>query len=412
MLPEGTVTLLFTDIEGSTRLLQELGEAYEQLLTDQRRLVQTAMEDGGGVVVDTQGDAFFVAFARARDAVVAAVEAQRALEAHDWPAASKPRVRMAIHTGEPARVGEGLVGLAVHRAARICGAGHGGQILLSTTTRDIVQDRLPSGVVLVDVGRHRLKDLDQAERIVQVVAEGLPPVLTPLKSLAVQPEQATPFAGQEERLAEAAQAAIAGPQAEREAMRGRLGAMTKARALDWRSVVPAGHGRLANRLAGLGLSIHATAGIATRDDLRSELRALGRVFVVAARDARDTDRLLRREDRGALRRQLEKYRKHSVYDWQFRAADSVAIEIAALGELADIRREFEHEVRRVEAKVRSLRSRVFEARLHAAKIDELVQELRPLREAVDVVATRLREAYRTGAQAAATAPMPSGQRRS
>ena len=114
-LPEGTVTLLFTDIEGSTRLLQELGEAYEQVLADHGRLIRRSVEESSGVVVDTQGDAFFVAFARARDAVVAAVEAQRALDAHDWPAPSKLRVRMGVHTGEPTRVDEGLVGLDVHR---------------------------------------------------------------------------------------------------------------------------------------------------------------------------------------------------------------------------------------------------------------------------------------------------------
>ena len=208
-LPEGTVTLLFTDIEGSTRLLQELGEGYEQVLADHGRLMRKSAAESGGVVVDTQGDAFFVAFARARDAVVAAVEAQRAFAAHDWPAPSKLRVRMGIHTGEPTRVDEGLVGLAVHRAARICAAGHGGQILLSSTTRDIVQGHLPPGVALVDLGRHRLKDLDRFESITQVVVEGVPPVLTPLKRTDVQPAEATPFAGQEEQLAEAAQSAIA-----------------------------------------------------------------------------------------------------------------------------------------------------------------------------------------------------------
>jgi class 3 adenylate cyclase len=410
-LPEGTVTLLFTDIEGSTRLLQELGEGYEQVLADQGRLVRRSVEESGGVVVDTQGDAFFVVFARARDAVVAAVEAQRALDAHDWPAPSKLRVRMGIHTGEPARVGNGLVGLAVHRAARICAAGHGGQILLSSTTRDIVQGLLPPGVALVDLGQHRLKDLDRPESIVQVVVEGVPPVLTPLKRIDVQPAEATPFAGQEERLAEAAQSAVEDVREERAASRARFGAVAKAKALDWRRFVPVGHGRLANRLAGLGLSIHATARIAPREDLQAELRGLGRALVVAARDARNADGLLRRENRSNLQRRLEEYRERGHSESHLQAADSVASEITALGALAEARQEFERQALKVEAAVRSVRARVFEARLDAAKIDELVQELRPLREELEVLGARLREAYRSGVRAVEAAPSPAGHRR-
>jgi class 3 adenylate cyclase len=120
-LPTGTVTFLFTDIEGSTRLLRELGDAYAEALAEHRRLLREAFTVHGGVEVDTQGDAFFVAFARARDAVAAAVDAQRAL-------ASRPiQVRMGIHTGEPLRTDEGYVGMDIHRGARIAAAGHGGQ---------------------------------------------------------------------------------------------------------------------------------------------------------------------------------------------------------------------------------------------------------------------------------------------
>jgi class 3 adenylate cyclase len=411
-LPSGTVTLLFTDIEGSTRLLRELGEAYEQLLTEHRGLLRTCVEDHGGVIVDTQGDAFFVAFAAAHDALAAAVETQRAHAAHDWPASAGLRVRMAIHTGEPTQVGEGLVGLAVHRAARICAAGHGGQILLSSTTRDIVQDHLPPGVALIDLGHHRLKDLDRPEGIVQVVAERMPPVLAPLKTLDAQPARATPFAGQETRLAEAAEAAVAGKHEGTQTAQPWLGTLTKAVALDWRRFVPAGHARLANRLAGLGLSIHATARIATREDLQRELRHLGRAFVAAARDARDADSLLRREDRGALDRRLAEYRRYAQWDAQFRAADSVAVEIAALDTLARARREFEDEARKVEAKVRSVRARVFEARLDSAKIDDLLHELEPLREAVELLGARLGAAYREGVRAAETATPVTSPRHS
>src|SRR5919108_2063183 len=157
-LPSGTVTFLFTDIEGSTRLLRELGDAYEHVLTEHRQLLSAFFEEAGGQVVDMQGDAFFVAFRRAKDAVEAAVAAQRALAEHRWPAGGEPRVRMGIDTGEPSVVDEGFVGLPVHRAARICAAGHGGQILLSRTTRGLVEDALPRDVRLLDVGEHRLKD--------------------------------------------------------------------------------------------------------------------------------------------------------------------------------------------------------------------------------------------------------------
>src|SRR5204862_2740463 len=131
-LPGGTVTLLFSDIEGSTRLLHALGsERYADALAAHQRLLRAAFQAHGGREVDTQGDAFFVAFPRAVDAVQAAVEAQRALAAHPWPEGAGVRVRMGLHTGEPTPTGERYVGLAVHRAARVGSAGHGGQVLLS-----------------------------------------------------------------------------------------------------------------------------------------------------------------------------------------------------------------------------------------------------------------------------------------
>src|SRR5947209_14390092 len=123
-LPTGTVTMLFSDIEGSTRLLQQLGESYSRVLTGCQRLLRASFERWHGHEIDTQGDSFFVAFARAADAVSAAVDAQRALTAHDWPDGAECRVRMGLHTGEPRAGGRGYVGLGVHRAARISAAGH------------------------------------------------------------------------------------------------------------------------------------------------------------------------------------------------------------------------------------------------------------------------------------------------
>src|SRR5215475_9090716 len=180
VLPGGTVTFLFTDIEGSTRLLQELGDAYGDVVRDHRLLLRENFGDKGGTEVDTQGDAFFYSFPRARDAVAGAVAAQRALAAHEWPGTSEVRVRMGLHTGEPSVGDEGYHGLDVVRAARICSAGHGGQILLSETTRALLGNELPDGVAIVDLGRQNLKDV-QHERIYQLAVDGdqrFPPLKT------------------------------------------------------------------------------------------------------------------------------------------------------------------------------------------------------------------------------------------
>src|SRR6478609_9380664 len=159
-LPTGVVTLLFTDVEGSTRLLHELGDDYGDALHEHRRRLRVAFAEHEGVEVDTQGDAFFVAFARASDAVAAAADSQRALA--DGPV----RVRMGLHTGEPLTADRGYVGFDVHRAARIAAAGHGGQVLLSQATVDL------TGAEVRDLGLHRLKDLSAPERLFQLGTEG------------------------------------------------------------------------------------------------------------------------------------------------------------------------------------------------------------------------------------------------
>jgi predicted ATPase len=184
----GTVTFLFTDIEGSTRLLQELGDAYAGALAEHRRLLREAFVHHGGIEVDTQGDAFFVAFPRAKDALAAAMQAQQALT--DTPI----RVRIGLHTGEPVVTDEGYVGIDVHRAARIAAAGHGGQVLLSQTTRDL----LGGDVELRDLGDHRLKDLAEPQRLYQLGEGDFPP----LKSLNQSnlPVQPTPLIGRQAEL--------------------------------------------------------------------------------------------------------------------------------------------------------------------------------------------------------------------
>ena len=186
-LPSGTVTFLSTDIEGSTRLVQRLGEGYAAVLAEQQRLLRAAFAAHGGYEVDTQGDSFFVSFARATDALAAAVEAQRALLATTWPDGVNVRVRMGLHTGEAQIAGERYVGLAVHRAARVGAAAHGGQILLSAATQAMVQDRLPAAFVLRDLGAQRLKDFDRPELLAQLIAPGLPDEFPPPKAPAREP---------------------------------------------------------------------------------------------------------------------------------------------------------------------------------------------------------------------------------
>jgi class 3 adenylate cyclase len=177
-LPSGTVTFLFSDIEGSTTLLKELGDAgYEQLLGAHRRTLRKVFDTFDGQEIDTQGDAFFYSFPRARDAVAAAVQAQRSLAAHEWPDGVSVRVRMGLHTGEPAVGHEGYTGLDVVRAARIAAVGRGGQVLLSDTTRALVGDKLPDGVSARSIGAQRLKDIDRPEPLHELIVEGAAPEL-------------------------------------------------------------------------------------------------------------------------------------------------------------------------------------------------------------------------------------------
>ena len=215
VLPGGTVTFLFTDIEGSTKLLKRLRDLYSTLLDEHREILRGAFAQCNGHEVDSRGEEFFVAFPRATDAVAAAVNTQRALAAHTWPDGVDVRVRIGLHTGEPWVAEEGYVGIDVHRAARIANVGHGGQVLLSETTAALVMDELPEGVSLLDLGRHRLKDVRRTERIRQLVIEGLSDEFPPLKSLEALPSgtsgekrrhnlpsELTPFIGRETELVE------------------------------------------------------------------------------------------------------------------------------------------------------------------------------------------------------------------
>jgi predicted ATPase/class 3 adenylate cyclase len=203
-LPAGTVTLLFTDIEGSTRLLLRLGAGDPAVLEAHRRLLVDAIESAGGQILDTQGDACFAVFLRASEAVTAAAALQRALATHDWPGDVEVKVRLGIHTGEPTVTSGGYTGLDVHRAARICSSGHGGQILISSTTAELVETTLPDGLGLVELGSYRFKDFTFAERVYQLDVAGLPVTFPPLRTLEVGnrlPGQHRSLIGRERELA-------------------------------------------------------------------------------------------------------------------------------------------------------------------------------------------------------------------
>jgi DNA-binding NarL/FixJ family response regulator/class 3 adenylate cyclase len=181
-LPTGTVTFLFTDVEGSTGLVGRLGDEYGKVMADQRRLLRAAIEDSGGHEIDQRGDEVFAAFQRTRDAIEAALRMQRDLAAHPWPENATVRVRIGIHTGEPILGESGYEGLDVHRVARISSVGHGGQVLLSQTTRNLLESGQVPEAEFQDLGEHELRGLPRPERIFQLVAPGLAAEFPPLRT--------------------------------------------------------------------------------------------------------------------------------------------------------------------------------------------------------------------------------------
>ena len=204
-LPSGTVTFFFSDIEGSTRLLQGLGDRYRDVKERHDAIVRAAIADGGGIELGTEGDSFFAAFSSPVAAVTAAVEAQRALAESAWPDGVAVRVRMGLHTGEAVLGGDNYVGLDVNRAARIAAAAHGGQLLVSDATRCLVERSAPRRTHLRDLGQHRLKDLSDPERLHQIVIEGLEQDFPPPRTLDAGPNnlpaQLTRFIGRSDEIA-------------------------------------------------------------------------------------------------------------------------------------------------------------------------------------------------------------------
>jgi predicted ATPase/class 3 adenylate cyclase len=212
-LPTGTVTFVFTDIEGSTRLLTSLGDSYADVLEEHRKLVRASVGEAGGQEFGTEGDAFFLVFSSAPAALRAAVDIQRRLAQNQGGGGQPLRIRVGVHTGEGVLREGDYVGIDVHRAARIAAAGHGGQILLSDPTRTLVEHDLPDGTTLRDLGEHRLKDLEHPERIHQADVSGLPTSFPPLKTLdrpaGNLPVQLTSFIGRQREL-EQARSSLAG----------------------------------------------------------------------------------------------------------------------------------------------------------------------------------------------------------
>jgi len=198
----GTHTFLFTDIEGSTRLIQAQAEVYPRLLAEHRQLIGDAVTAEGGRIFGTEGDALFCVFDSPLKAITAAAAAQRALAGHGWPPEAEIRVRMGVHTGEAIATGDDYVGLTLHEVARLMSAGHGGQVLVSNITRQLVSPSLPQGLSLRDLGEHRLKDLSMPERLFQLLGDGLRADFPALRTLSARPNnlpvQLTSFVGREE----------------------------------------------------------------------------------------------------------------------------------------------------------------------------------------------------------------------
>jgi class 3 adenylate cyclase len=351
-LPPGTVTLLFSDIEGSTRLLRRLGPAYEALLLEHRRLLRAAFAGAGGEEIETRGDSFMVAFHSAHAAVEGAVAAQRALAAHSWPDGVEARVRIGIHTGEPVLAAEGYVGLDVHRAARIGEVAHGGQVLVSESTRALIGDE----VVLRDLGEHRLAGLERPERLYQVVAPGLGSEFGPLRAQ-------RPVRRQRDRR------------------------------------------RTPRDLTQVGWRVHGLRAVAP-PALSRPLEALAGKVLAAARLVADADRTLEAIDRDELAARLADYQACvSVAPHVAQAAAELAPQLVALDRLPERRRAVEEHVSLLEEELEPLELRLRGApRVGAAAA--LLEELDDLR-------NRLVETTRLLAETHAAAPpapqVPLGQ---
>src|SRR5437588_7357506 len=206
-LPTGTVTFYFSDIEGSTRLIQQLGDRYPEVLLAHHNIQRESLAANGGHELRTEGDSFFIVFDSAVKACVGAAAVQKALSEYHWPDGGQVQVRIGLHTGEATLVGNEYLGIDVHRAARVASAAHGGQVILSETTHALVDHALPPAITLKDLGMHRLKDLARPERLFQLMVDGLPAEFPKLRTLETTPNnlptQLTSFIGRDDQVREA-----------------------------------------------------------------------------------------------------------------------------------------------------------------------------------------------------------------
>lgn len=383
-LPTGTITLLYSDIEGSTQLLRTLGDRYERALSDHRALLRRAFNLFGGQVIDRQGDAFFVAFRRARDAVTAAIEAQRSLAAHPWPEDSELRVRMGIHTGEPSISDEGLTGLAVHCAARICDTAHGGQVLVSSTTRDLIQEELPGGATLRDVGEHTLRGFDRPARLFQVVANGLGETF-PAPRMAIREADKQPLADEKEKPFERPESARQPPTEQRlrsvPALRlSRLGATIRRR-----------RGREPVNL--IGSRIQYLSRLSPSSELEAALRALGGAVVQGGRHLREAQRSLGSVNRRELQRRLDVLTDgRFLTEEEAQLADDLARQIHALACLAELRPMLDDAIGQIDSRASEIRTEVLGARVGHPLSEGLVVEVKALSESLMSLCTQLEEA--------------------
>jgi class 3 adenylate cyclase len=413
-LPSGTVTLLFSDIENSTRLLANLRDAYQDLLATYRRSLRTAVDGFGGQEVDAEGDGLFFAFPRARTAIDAAVAAQRTLAEHQWPGGAIVRIRMGIHTGEPLVAEEGFVGLAVHRAARLCAAGHGGQVLLSHATCQLIEDALPPEVTLLDLGEHTLRGLDRPERVFQLAVPGLPDTFPPLRS---EPAR---------RKRRAAQLGIgvialglswrhrsrltfleAREMAKRPSVVGSAGGFVLGGIViepwvaagavvvcAWVALEALRGMRVYYGLEDTGFRIHAMSRVASEESLSGDVSALGAGAVRAARLATLVDRLLATIDEKELARRLEAQRvSFAPLPLVLHEADVLARKLRSIARLAERRNALDRVSERLAEQTEELDQRLFDARIEPSLCPAIADEIAELLDAIEAAASALQEAY-------------------
>jgi class 3 adenylate cyclase len=392
-LPTGTVTLVFADIEDSTGLLTALGGGYEWVLSDWQGLLRRRFNLHGGVVVGTEGDSFFVVFRRAKDAAGAAIEVQRAMAAHPWPEGSEVRVRIGMHTGEPSIGYEGLTGLAVHRAARICAAAHGGQILVSNTTADLLEEDALPGLAFHELGEFVLKGFERPARLLQLLAEDLEESFPPPRTSKSDIEADSSARGASRRAV-----GECPPETDTRRMSQAFRAAVR--------LLPADElrGAVRKALGGtpidvIGYRIHSIATLSPEKELAAALRALGGAIVQIDRTHRAVEKRLRSVNRRALERRLEKLRNSSsLSTYDVERGRWLSKQLAAIEGLADVHSEVLGEVARLEERTNVIRKDIFRAQLGDPLPDGLADEVTAHCEKIGSLRIRLRQAEQDAEQ--------------